>query len=307
LSGIFVTGAGGLVGKKLVKQLLETELDSIHAVYHQQPHSIAHHAQLQVHVLDLTTTSTIANLILAKKPQLVIHAAAMTNVDACEREHQSAYTINVSSTAAIAQACAAVRSRLLYISTDYVFDGTEERPGPYAEDAAVNPLSYYGATKLGGEEAVKRYCEGHTSWAICRTSVVYGYDPTIRPNFATWLIQELSKGREVHIVTDQFNTPTLADHLASMLITVGQRGGDGIYHIAGADCLSRLSFALQIGRVFDLDTSLLIPTTTAVLRQAAPRPLFSGLRCDRISKELGIRPLPLEESLAIFRAQCVAW
>lgn len=316
MSGILVTGAGGLVGGKVVRQLLATEGGPIYAIYHRPPlGALDTTGRLRTHIVDLADpgevvlsalkgrSTGIAKIIAAAEPTLVLHAAAMTNVDACERERSLAYAVNVRGTAAIAHACAAVGSRLVYVSTDYVFDGSEEHPGPYREEAPVHPIGYYGLTKLQGEEAVQEQCAGRTSWAICRTAVVYGYTPGTRSNFALWTLGELRAGRTIRVVTDQFNTPTLADHLAEMLITIGQRGGEGIYHTAGADCLDRLSFAQELAAAFGLDASLLQPTTTAALQQVAPRPLRSGLLCRRIERELGIYPISTLKGVALLHHQ----
>jgi dTDP-4-dehydrorhamnose reductase len=308
MSGILITGAGGLVGSKIVRHLLATQEVPIYAIYRRPPGAIlTSTGRFKQYILDLATSSEIATIIMATKPELVLHVAAMTNVDACERERELAYAVNVASTATIARACAISGARLVYVSTDYVFDGSDEHPGPYAEDAPVHPLGYYGLTKLQGEEAVQEYCAGRTSWAICRTAVVYGFAPDVRLNFALWLLSELRAGHTVRVVIDQFNTPTIADHLAEMLIAVGQRGSNGIYHTAGGDYLDRFSFARQLAAAFALDASLLQPITTAELRQPAPRPLRSGLLCHRIRMELGIKPLSIQESIAILRQQLSTW
>ena len=300
-----MTGAGGLVGGKIVQQLLEMdEISSIHAIYSRQPDDFVDlTGRLYIHVIDLTKTEEIVQLMMKVRPGFVLHAAAMTNVDACEYERERAYAINVACTDSIAHACAIVNARLVYVSTDYVFDGSDEQPGPYTEYAPVHPLNYYGLTKLQGEQAVQKRCEGSTGWAICRSTVIYGQTSGTRMNFVLWLIRELRAGHTVYVVKDQLSTPTLADHLASMLIAVGLRGKNGIYHTAGADYLDRLSFAQHVADVFALDASLLQPITTADLQQAALRPLRGGLLCNRIKTELGIQPLPIHSGIDIVRSQ----
>ena len=303
MSSILVTGAGGLVGGKVVEYLLKEGIEPVHAIYRHQPAvPVDTNGQLHQHVLDLTSSREVVQLIDSVRPRLVLHIAAMTNVDACEHTRSLAYAVNAACTSAIAQTCSAIGVRLLYVSTDYVFDGLDKHPGPYAEDAPVHPLNYYGLTKLQGEEAVQMYCM-RTGWAICRTSVVYGLGQTARPNFVLWLLHELRAGHTVSLVTNQFSTPTLVDHLATMLIAVGQRRGNGIYHTAGATCLDRWSFALQLAEAFDLDTSLLKPVTTAELQQRATRPQRCGLLCDRVNVELGIQPLSVRDGIDMLHVQ----
>lgn len=304
MDSILVTGAGGLVGGKIVQRLLETEISFVHAVYHSQlDNTVNNRERIRKHILDLTNTNEVARLITTIKPQLVIHAAAMTNVDACEYNRELAYASNVTCTESIAQACAAIGAQLIYISTDYVFDGSNEQPGPYSETAPIHPINYYGLTKFKGEESVQKYCEAKTKWAICRSSVIYGSTLGSRLNFVLWLVKELRVGHTVRVVKDQFSTPTLVDHLVTIVIEIGLQEGKGVYHTAGADFIDRLSFAKQVANAFALDTSLLEPITTASLQQYAPRPLRCGLLCHRIIDELGIKLLSTHSGIDILRSQ----
>jgi dTDP-4-dehydrorhamnose reductase len=183
----------------------------------------------------------------------------------------------------LAEVCRDHSARLLHVSTDYVFPGDDAQPGPYAEDATPRAISYYGQSKLDGERAIAAVCGDDTPYAIVRTALVYGVGR--RANFVTWLAGELRAGRRVRIVRDQFNTPTIADDLAAVLLWLATHEGTGIYHAAGSDLVGRHEWALAIANHFGLDTSLIDWVTSAELAQPAPRPLRSGLTCARLLAE----------------------
>ncbi len=189
---------------------------------------------------------------------------------------------NVAGPRNLAEVAREAGAYLLHVSTDYVFPGDEAQPGPYAEGDAVRPINYYGLTKLHGDEAVARVC-GEMPYTIVRTALVYGTGG--RSNFVTWLAGELHAGRRVRIVNDQFNTPTLADDLACLLLWLAQNQRTGMYHTAGPDLVGRHEWARAIAEHFRLDTSLIDWVTTAELNQPAPRPRFSGLRCERLASD----------------------
>ncbi len=169
-------------------------------------------------------------------------------------------------------------ARLIHVSTDYVFPGDDAQPGPYLEDAQVRPVNYYGWTKLEGERAIKETGEGRVSWLVVRTALVYGHIPGGRTNFVKWLVSELRAGRRVNIVSDQVNTPTVADDLAAVLLHLAQGGSEGFVHVAGPDLLTRYEWATVIASSYGLDERLIDVTSTAALNQPAQRPLRSGLR-----------------------------
>ncbi len=185
------------------------------------------------------------------KPDVVVHAATLTDVDKCELNKELAWKVNVEGTKNIVEAAKATGSFLIYISTDYVFGGEN---GRYKETQAPNPINYYGLTKLKAEEIVKTQKE----YFIARPSVIYGSTPAAgKVNFALWLIETLRKGEHVKIVTDQWNTPTLNTNLAEMTLEVIERRLTGIYHLCGATRVSRFEFAEQIADVFNLDKGLI--------------------------------------------------
>lgn len=284
---IFVSGGSGLLGSRVA----ETALARGDEVYSGYAHNMP---RFGVPVrLDLQEREGISDLIFKIMPDVVIHTAALTDVDRCELERGLAYRVNVEGTASLATAAEKVGSFMVYVSTDYVFDG---RRGMYREDDPTDPVNYYGYTKLLGE----RLCQG----CIARTCVIYGSRPASgKVNFALWLLESLRKGRSVRVVTDQFITPTLDTNLAGMMLEAADRGLEGVYNLAGSTRISRYDFALELARVFGLDDGLILPSRMAEMRWAARRPSDSSLDTSKARRELSEGPLPIEEALEALRAE----
>jgi dTDP-4-dehydrorhamnose reductase len=270
-----VTGANGLVGTKVLEQLLHDPAHQALGAYHQS-RTNEFLGEFPFWWLDVTDSERVRQVLDEARPDAVIHAGAFTNVDAAERERDAALAINAVGTANVAQACAERAIRLVYLSTEYVFDGTA---GPYRETDPVHPLGWYAKTKEAGEQAVMA---AGGSWAIGRTTVVYGYAPHVRANFVLWLVGKLKAGERVNIVDDQIGSPTLADNLAQMVLALAGSEVTGVFNTAGAEVLSRLAFSQLIAETFGLDASLMDPISTAQLGQAAPRPLKAGLIVDKL-------------------------
>ncbi len=201
--------------------------------------------------LDISGKAQVEEAFKNIKPDVVVHAATLTDVDKCESNKELAWKVNVEGTKNIVEAAKSAGSFLIYISTDYVFSGEK---GCYKETDKPDPINYYGLTKLKAEEIVQTQPE----YFIARPSVIYGSTPAAgKVNFALWLIETLRKGERVKIVTDQWNTPTLNTNLAEMTLEVIERRLTGIYHMCGATRVSRLEFAEQIADAFGLDKSLI--------------------------------------------------
>ena len=301
---VVVTGATGLLGTKVVQKLLASG-DTVHAVVRRQPppgHPVAKNnaGEVTLHTIDLAAGRLDWTWMETLQPAAAIHCAAMTNVDECERDPANAYAVNEQATRSLAEACARSGVHMLLVSTDYVFDGSDEHPGPYSEDDPARPINHYGRSKWLGERAVQDACEGRTGWSICRTAVVYGSTPWTRANFATWLLAKLRNRESTSIVYDQICSPTLADDLADMLIRLMRQRAGGVFHTAGSSIVNRYQIALALVNQFGLDSSLIRPVATGELRQAAPRPLKAGLRVDKITQQLGVAPLSLEAGLLRF-------
>jgi dTDP-4-dehydrorhamnose reductase len=230
--------------------------------------------------LDLADRDAVDAALGRARPRAVINAAALTDVDGCESRRAEALAANGHGPGHLARACVRLGAALVHVSTDYVFPGDEEHPGPYREGAAVRPVNHYGLTKLEGERAVAA-CDGRVPWLIARTALVYGHVPGGRTNFVRWLAGELRAGRRVRVVDDQVNTPTLADDLAAALLRLTAAGGTGVIHVAGPDLVRRDEWARAIAAEWGLDGTLIDVISTAALGQVARRPLRSGLRTRR--------------------------
>lgn len=280
-----MTGASGLLGRKLCQLALERGY-GVYSIYKEHP------VDLGVSVkLDLTFQSGVFKTLSELKPEVVVHAAAYTDVDGCETNKNLAWKANAESTRNVAIASASIGAHLIYVSTDYVFDGEK---GFYTEDDDPNPINYYGYTKLKGEEFVEEYAE---EWCIARPSVIYGWGPEHKLNFATWLINNLNQGKEVKALADQHVSPTFNTNFAEMLLEIAERRIKGVLHTAGATPVNRYEFALKLAEVFNLDTSLIKPAKMNEISWKAKRPIDSSLNVSKASVLLDAKPLKLDQAL----------
>ena len=184
-------------------------------------------------VCDVSNGTALTRELERFRPDVIIHTAALTDVDGCESRRDDAYRINVEGTGNVVDVCRRCGIKLIHISTDYVFDG---KAGPYSETDAPHPINVYGRTKLESEELVTRALD---RYVIARSMVLYGYYRAGRLNYVTWLVDALRRKEPVRIVDDQVGTPTLADDLAQALILIDKRDVRGLFHTAGNDCLTR--------------------------------------------------------------------
>ena len=282
-----ITGAAGLLGSKLVEAVSEGhEVVPTHRTHRIHPDSIR---------MDIIDGSEVARVLTRVKPELVVHAAAETNVDKCEINRELAWSANAEGTRNIASVCGKVGVKLVYVSTDYVFDGEK---GLYGEEDEANPVNYYGFTKLEGERFVKEFCK---DFVIARTSVLYGWQSG-KLNFATWVVDSLENGKRISVVEDHYNSPTLADNLAEIILKTVRADATGMYHIAGSERISRYRFAIEIAEIFGLDPSLVTPVKMEDLKVwVAKRPRDSSLSVNKARHELKASPLDVREGLREMR------
>lgn len=282
-----VTGSTGLIGRQVVNDLLKSNTD-VYSCYHNSTpeYGIATPIDLEDH-------NSIIKIVEAIKPDIIIHLAAMTNVDQCETEKELAQKLNSRSTAIIAEQAKKLGAFLVYVSTDYVFDG---KTGMKKETDKTDPVDYYGQTKLDGEKVVQDIM---SSWCIVRTSTPYGIHPT-KKSFPLFIMQSLQAKIPITVVTDQYTSPTYIPNLSKMIVEVSSRKIYGVIHLAGSTRISRYDMAEIVAEKLKLDKKLLRPTTMASMNWTAKRPMDSSLNVSRAASLLKEKPMVVEQGLDLF-------
>jgi dTDP-4-dehydrorhamnose reductase len=287
---VLVTGVNGLVGSRLAR-LLEARGHEVTGLGKGPQRCALSGEYISINLTDdFALTATVRN----RRPEVIINAASMTDVDACERAAAEAFRVNGVAPATLALIARELDAHLVHVSTDYVFDG---EAGPYSEEAIPNPRGVYALTKHIGEQAVKAV---GASWAIARTAVVYGWPPAARSNFGSWLVEALRRGGPVRLFEDQFVSPSLAESVAEQLAELAERRLAGFWNTCGAEVVSRVRFGHALCSEFGFDPSNIVPSKLADSQLKAPRPARSGLRTEKADAELKSRPLPLAVSLQRF-------
>lgn len=289
MARILVTGASGLLGSNLVLEAAGRH-ETV-AVTHTHPVRLEGIVVLQT---DLSTARGAEAAVRKARPEWVIHCAAATNLDACEADPALAFRLNRDMAGAVAAAARGMGARLMHISTDAVFDG---EIGGYNEEAAPRPINVYGRSKLAGEEAVR---EAHPQAAIVRTNL-YGWNAQAKVSLAEWFLSNLAAGRRCLGFTDVFFTPLLVNDLARVLLDMLEAELQGVFHVAGEECLSKHAFGQRVARVFGLEESLIDPGRVEQANLAAPRPKRLCLNSGRIEQALGIRLPSADAGLLRFR------
>jgi dTDP-4-dehydrorhamnose reductase len=224
------------------------------------------------------------------RPELVVNAAAFTQVDACETETERAFAVNGAAVDGIAEAAASCGAALLHVSTDYVFDGRGSEP--WREDAPTAPLSVYGVSKLLGE----RQALGYGRAQVVRTSWLFGPGG---PNFAATIVRLLREGKPLRVVDDQRGCPTYTPYLAAALLDLASLGGSGVIHYRNREPVTWYGFAREIARLWSATASV-IPVTTAEFPRPAVRPAYSVLDVSRFEAAVGREVEPWERGLSTY-------
>jgi len=281
-----VTGSAGLVGRQVVKDLSET-----HEVFSCYTKS---EPEFGVPVkMDLLNHERISNVLSEKNPDIVIHLGAMTAVDLCETQQDNALKINSHATEILAKECSKINSFMVYVSTDYVFDGNT---GMYEENDTTNPLGFYGKSKLLGEKSIQNFS---SNWCIARTSTPFGLHPT-KKSFPIWVIENLQKQKQIDVLTDQFTSPTYVPSLSRMLIEISERHLTGIIHVAGASKISRYEMASLVSDKLGLDGKLLREISINDIKWEAQRPKDSSLNVSKAISILNQKPQKIDYDVNLF-------
>jgi len=268
-----VTGARGLLGRELVNYLRSVGAEVI---------------EWDIPEHDITEVEKTINEMHSVAPEVIFHLAAWTDVDGCEADPARATLVNFHGTWTIALGVAEIGCKVVYMSTDYVFDGRMQQP--YQENTPTAPLSVYGRTKLMGEQAVRRLCK---KWFIVRTSWLFG---RYGKNFVDTIRQRSLKEKELRVVNDQIGSPTYAHDLCAPLLTMACSNSYGIYHLTNSGWCSWYELACEIIKLTGGDCKI-IPITSKESGRLAPRPHFSVLENRNFKRRFGRVLRPWSEAL----------
>lgn len=290
---VLITGANGLLGQELVRLMSRTPSYDILATSRQSA-PLFEGGSCGYLSLDIRDDKAVSATFQDFSPDVVINCAAMTQVDACETDRDACWQVNVNAVENLAHACNRAGAYLVQVSTDFIFDGLS---GPYKEKDRPNPLSYYGRSKLAGENSARK--AGLDQWAIARTVLVFGAGEHLtRSNFVLWVIDSLSRGESISVVTDQFRSPTYAPDLADGIERLIRFRKSGVYHLSGRETLSVYDIAITTADVFGLNKNLIKRTDGSRFTQTALRPPRTGFLILKAETELGYKPRTFKDALA---------
>ena len=291
---LLVTGGSGLLGSNILR-LANKDFECF-GTYNTNPLTIN---DCKFYKLDITNKNDVNSLFQKINPEVVIHTSSLTNVDYCEKNREETWKVNVEGTRNIVDVSKNLNCKLVFISTDFVFDGIK---GMYTEIDKPNPLNYYGLTKLEGEKLVRAL----NDYLIIRTTRLYGrVEKGQKRNFAIWVIESLKNKQTISVITDQICSPTLANVCADVIIKLIKKSDIGFFNVAGKGCVSVFDFAKSIANVFELDDSYINPVTTKKSNQVAKRPMKNCLDVTKVEKELNIKIPTIVESLKIMKQEMV--
>lgn len=292
---ILITGSDGQLGETLHREL-SPKFDILASA--RQP---KHSTVINRHVLamDVTNSDEISQVINSYRPDIIINCAAFTKVDESETQKKTAYKVNVEGINKLLH-ISHKDTKLIQISTDYVFDGDN---GPYIEQDHTFPVNYYGKSKLEAENMIRG---SRRRYLILRPNVIFSSRIDKKGNFFAWVYNSLSNNQKINVVTDQSSNPAWAFTFAQAIMQCILLDCEGIYHFGSANYLSRFEFALEIAEIFEFDNSLINPILTCDLAQIAKRPNNSGLKTDKIEREANLTIHSTRYGLKEIRNQLVS-
>ena len=288
---ILVTGASGLLGLNMA-----LEASQKHEVFGSVNKHEIRTTAFTVSQSDLTRPDAVKRLIDESRPDWVINCAALANLEACEANPVLAQQLNIELPENLAGFVARGGARLVYISTDAVFDG---KKGDYSEEDKPNPLSVYARTKLAGEQTVM----ATNPRAIVARVNLFGWSLTGKRSLAEWFINNLSEGNPLMGFTDVYFCPLLANDLAQLIFNMLEKGLQGLYHVFSSYCTSKYEFGVRLAKRFDLDPTLIKPTPVSQAGLVAPRSQNLSMKSDKLTRDLGEAPPDLDSGLGRFYNQ----
>lgn len=294
---VLITGSNGLLGQKLIDLgLRESGIEWV--ATSRGPNRHPQTSGYRYVTMDISNQQEVQQVMAKEQPDVVIHTAAMTNVDACHFDHQTCDLLNVDAVQYLIDACNQSNAHLIHVSTDFVFNG---KHGPLDESEKPDPFSYYGLSKWKGEQLVAQHAQ---QWTIIRAILVYGVVKDMsRSNVVLWVKSSLEQGKTIQVVDDQFRTPTLAEDLAMGCLLAAKKKSRGIFHIGGSEMMNIYQMAKVTAEFWKLNDALILPAKSSDINQPAMRPPITGFIIEKARKELGYHPHTFLEGLQIMDEQ----
>lgn len=281
---ILILGGSGLLGKKLV----EKASDSFEVISTFNNHKIEHSKSRTIRIKLPDEFFNLKSLIFNERPNLIINTIANTNIDYCEQHKTETYLLHVEMNKQIFKLCEDVASKLIFISSDYVFDG---KKGDYMEYDKTSPVNYYGETKAIAESIILQ----NPINTVLRSSLIYDWDPQVR--FLNFVVDKLRKNENIQAYDDFLTAPIFLEDLVGSIIKAVEKNVSGIYNLAGPSCVTRMDFALAIAKKFNFDKNLIEPVSVKSLDLIAERPKNSSLNKTKAEKDLDIKFRSIEEGI----------
>jgi dTDP-4-dehydrorhamnose reductase len=272
---IFIIGGSGFVSTNLIKYLPQDW--NVFATYNSNIIKNKKIKSFKINLLD--NPEEIISIIENIEPDYIVDTVAFPSVDFCEENHSIANKLHVDATQIISNVSNKINSKLLFLSTDAVFEG--ELNKKYLETDITKPVNYYGFTKLKAEEII---LSGSKNNVVLRTAVIYGNNSQSR--FTNWILSYLKEEKLVDPFIDQYNSPTLVDDLSQAIVKILQNNISGLYHATGPTCVNRYDFALMLAKEFALDSNLIKPVTSFEKKQNAPRPISTCLDSSKLESKI---------------------
>ena len=289
---VLVTGANGLLGQHLISLLLQQGYEVIALGKGASRLPFAVSALFRYYPADITEDFLVQEILEKEMPHTVVHAAAITQVDDCQLHQENCEAVNVRATAQLLLSAEACCKHFIYVSSDFVFDGEK---GDYTEEDDLNPLSWYGFTKVQAEAIT---ATSEIPFAIVRTCLVYGNTLTgTRSNIINWVKNNLEEGKPIKVVNDQWRTPTYVGDLAQGVLLVIEKMATGTWHISGKDMLTPYEMALQTAQYCQLDSALIEKVDASTFSQPGRRPAKTNFDISKARQQLGFEPISFEEGL----------
>lgn len=298
---LLIIGASGVLGSRLYNDAIKKKWNVMGTYCSHECGGLYH--------LDVRDKGSMEKAFNFFRPDVVIMAGGITNVDLCTLKPKLAEGVNIKSTLSLVKEIKEYGSRLVYISTDYIFDGEN---GPYKEEDKPNPINKYGETKLEAENIIRSKLK---EYLIVRACQIYGIaerapylcgmgrNSAPNKNFAIKIIHNMQNNKKVYAADDLYSTPTYSGLLSDSLIKLIEKKSEGIYHEAGAEFLNRYDYVNKIADVFELDKALIQRVKLKDLKLKAKRPKKCGLKIDKVCKTLKIAPKNCEYYLKLLKRE----